>query len=68
VYTYWLLCLTGGALVAWGLGCLLLGHQPALQAQAALGAGLILWASATYALWRLVRSLRQRWPVTGAVA
>ncbi|MVN78109.1 hypothetical protein GO988_17405 [Hymenobacter sp. HMF4947] len=38
--------LTGGALVAWALGCLLLGQQPDLQAQAALGAGCILWVRA----------------------
>lgn len=50
--------LTGGALVACALGCLLLGQQPALQAQAALGAGLILWASAAYALWVAVQRLR----------
>lgn len=51
--------LTGGALVAWALGCLLLGQQPALQAQAALGAGLILWASAAYALWVAMQRLRE---------
>lgn len=51
--------LTGGALVAWALGCLLLGQQPGLQAQAALGAGGILWVSAAYALWLAVRGVRE---------
>jgi hypothetical protein len=60
LFSYRLLHVTGGALVAWALGCLLLGHQPALQFQAALGAGLILWVSATYALWLLVRDLQKR--------
>lgn len=51
--------LTGAALLAWALGCLLLGRQPALQAQAALGAGIILWTSAGCALWLAIRRLRQ---------
>jgi hypothetical protein len=59
LFSYQLLYLTGGALMLWALGCLLLGQQPALQAQAAMGAGLILWASAAYALWRLVSGLRK---------
>ena len=51
--------LTGAALLIWTLGCVLLSSQPALQAQTAIGAGLILWGSASYALWRAVQGVRQ---------
>jgi hypothetical protein len=60
LFTYRLLYLTGAAMIVWALGCLLLGHQPSLQVQAAMGAGIILWSTAAYALWRLVRGLRKR--------
>ncbi|OUJ71982.1 hypothetical protein [Hymenobacter crusticola] len=49
--------LTGGAMVLWTLGCLLL--PPTMwQAGVAWGTGAILWLSAGYALGRAVRKLQ----------
>lgn len=50
--------LTGGALLAWALGCMVLVPPPAWQARVALGAGIILWLSAGYTLGRAAQALR----------
>ncbi len=50
--------LTGGALLLWALGCLLLVPPAQWQGRVALGAGVILWLSAGYSLGRAVRVLR----------
>ena len=51
--------LTGGAMVLWVLGCLLLVPSDMWQSRVALGTGIILWASAGYALGRAVWRLKQ---------
>ena len=53
---------TGGALLVCVLGCLLLLPRPEWQACVALGAGIILWLSASYSLVQAVRVLRNRQP------
>jgi hypothetical protein len=50
--------LTGGALLLWVAGCLLLLPSPQWQAAVALGAGGILWISAGHTLWRARQQLR----------
>lgn len=50
--------LTGGAMLLWVAGCLLLLPPTQWQAHVALGAGIILWASAGFTLWRATRKLR----------
>lgn len=55
--------LTGVALLLWALGCLWLVPPAAWQSRVALGAGLILWLSAGYALGRAVWLLKQAAPL-----
>ncbi|TDN37257.1 hypothetical protein E4631_25165 [Hymenobacter sp. UV11] len=50
---YW----TGGAFLLWVAGCLLLLPSSQWQADVALGAGVILWGSAGYGLWRASHQL-----------
>lgn len=50
--------LTGAALIAWAVGCVLLRPSGEWQATAALGAGLVLWLSAGYVLAGSIAWLR----------
>ena len=49
---------TGGALVAWALGCLALVPRESLQSTTAFGTGDILWVSAAVTLARGFRQLQ----------
>ncbi len=56
--------ITGGALLAWTLGCLFILSQLEWQASVALGAGIILWLSASYSLGQAVQVLRNTQPTS----
>ena len=56
--------LTGGALLLWALGCLLVVPPPEWQGRVALGTGVILWLSAGYSLGRTVWMLRPAAPTS----
>lgn len=58
--------LTGGAMLFWAVGCLLLVPPAAWQGRVALGTGFILWLSAGYSLGRAVWLLKQATPANVA--